>query len=60
MKCFQDVQVLSYALLQTENYYKIAFLYLLKSLFIHKCLFLYTSYHKKLMIAENKLIKFPL
>ena len=49
MKSFQEIYLLSYALLWAENYYKIAFLYELKSLTMCKCLFLYTSYYKQLM-----------
>ena len=47
MKCFQDVYLLLYVLLQTEAYYKIC---LLKLLIVYKCLFLYTS---KFMIIRG-------
>ena len=36
-------------ILKAKNYHKIAFSYVLKSLIICKCLFLYTSYYKQLM-----------
>ena len=36
-------------MLKAKNYYQIAFLYVLKSLIVCECLFLYTSYYKQLM-----------